>query len=139
MGKKTKIIIIEDDEVLARVLYTELSTAGFDVSQAFDGEAGLEMVRSKHPDLVMLDLILPKKHGFEVLEDLKKSPDTKAIPVILLTLLGEDDDIKKGLKLGADDYIVKADHPVAEIIEKVKNFFAKESRPQAKRPARKQK
>lgn len=132
MAKKNKIVIVEDDEVLAKVLNSELTGAGFEVAQAFDGEAGLKLVREKRPNLVMLDLVLPKKHGFEVLEELKKSPDTKAIPVILLTLLGEDDDIKKGLKLGADDYIVKADHPVGEIIEKVKGFFAKESHPQAK-------
>lgn len=130
--EKTKIVLVEDDEALAKVLYTELSKAGFDTSQAFDGEAGLDLVKSKHPDLVLLDLVLPKKHGFEVLEELKKSPDTRAIPVIILTLLGEDDDIKKGLRLGADDYIVKSDHPIGEIIEKVRDFFAKESHPQAK-------
>ena len=132
MGKKTKIVLIEDDQVLAKVLYNELSHAGFDVSQAFDGEEGLELVKFKRPNLVLLDLVLPKKHGFEVLEELKKSPDTRAIPVIILTLLGEDDDIKKGLRLGADDYIVKSDHPIGEIIEKVRDFFAKESHPQAK-------
>ncbi|MBI2037760.1 MAG: response regulator [Candidatus Magasanikbacteria bacterium] len=130
--EKIKIVIVEDDEVLAKVLYTELFDAGFDALQAFDGESGLEMVKSKHPDLVLLDLVLPKKHGFEVLEELKKFPGTKAIPVIVLTMLGEDDDIKKGLRLGADDYIVKSDHPVGEIIEKVQHFFAKESHPQAK-------
>lgn len=129
--KKNRIVIIEDDEILAKVLYTELSEAGFDVSQAFDGEAGLELVRSKHPNLVLLDLILPKKHGFEVLEELKKSPETKAIPVMILTLLGEDEDVKKGMRLGADDYLVKSSHAIAEIVEKVKNFFVKESHPQA--------
>lgn len=130
--EKTKIVVVEDDEALAKVLYTELSDAGFDTSQAFDGESGLELVKSKHPDLVLLDLVLPKKQGFEVLEELKKSPDTKAIPVIILTVLDEADDIKKGLKLGADDYIAKSEHPIGEIIEKVKSFFAKESHPQAK-------
>ncbi len=123
MAKKNKIVIVEDDEVLAQVLNNELEDAGFEVTQAFDGQSGLALVKSKRPNLVLLDLVLPKKHGFDVLGELKKSPDTKGIPVIILTLLGEDDDIKKGLKLGADDYIVKADHPVAEIIEKVKSFL----------------
>ncbi|MDO8523241.1 MAG: response regulator [bacterium] len=123
MGK-IKIALIEDDEVLSKVLRAELVDAGFDVSQAFDGEAGLELARSKKPDLVLLDLILPKKHGFEVLEEMKKSPDTKNIPVIILTLLGEDENIKKGLRLGAGDYLVKSNHAVAEIVEKIKNFFA---------------
>ena len=128
MGK-TKITLIEDDKILSKVLHAELTDAGFEVSQAFDGEAGLGLVRSKRPDLVLLDLILPKKHGFEVLEELKKSPETKAIPVIILTLLGEDEDIKKGLRLGANDYLVKSNHAIAEIVEKVKNFFAKEAHP----------
>src|SRR3989344_178829 len=120
-----KIVLIEDDEILSKVLVAELGDAGFDVSQAFDGEAGLELVKKEHPDLVLLDLILPKKHGFEVLEELKKSSDTQNIPVIILTLLGEDGDIKKGLSLGADDYLVKSSHAVTEIIEKVKDFLAK--------------
>lgn len=129
-----KIVLVEDDEILSKVLSTELRDSGFEVSQAFDGEAGLELVRSKRPDLVLLDLILPKKHGFVVLEELKKSPETKAIPVIILTLLGEDEDIKKGLRLGANDYLVKSSHAIAEIVEKVKNFFAKEQHPQAEQP-----
>ena len=78
--------------------------------------------------LLLLDLMLSKKHGFEVLEELKKSPDTKAIPVIILTLLGEDGDIKKGLSLGADDYIVKSEHAIGEVSEKIKNFLEKASR-----------
>lgn len=129
-----KIVLIEDDEILSKVLSTELEDAGFKMAQAFDGEAGLALVRSEQPDLVLLDLILPKKHGFVVLEELKKSPDTKAIPVIILTLLGEDEDIKKGLRLGADDYLVKSNHAIAEIVEKVKNFFAKERHPEGASP-----
>lgn len=133
MGK-IKIILIEDDEVLSKVLYTEFIDAGFEVEQAFDGEAGLELVRSQKPDLVLLDLVLPKKHGFEVLEALKKNPVTKNIPVVILTLLGQDEDIKKGLQLGANDYLVKSSHAVAEIVEKVKNFFAKEQHPEGAQP-----
>lgn len=129
-----KIVLVEDDEILSKVLSTELHDAGFEVSQAFDGEAGLALVRSKRPDLVLLDLVLPKKHGFVVLEELKKSPETKAIPVIILTLLGEDEDIKKGLRLGANDYLVKSSHAVGEIVEKVKNFFAQESHPEGDQP-----
>lgn len=129
-----KIVLIEDDEILAKVLYEELSEADFDVFQAFDGEEGLGLVRDKEPDLVLLDLILPKKNGFDVLEELKKSPVTHDIPVIILTMLGRDDDIKKGLRLGANDYIVKSQHAVAEIVDKVNNFFGKEQHPEAKKP-----
>ena len=127
-----KIVLIEDDEILSKVLFTEFSEAGFKVLQAFNGETGLGLVRTERPDLVLLDLILPKKLGLEVLEELKKSPDTRNIPVIILTLLSEDEDIKKGLRLGADDYLVKSSHATAEIVEKVRNFFAKEQHPQAK-------
>lgn len=121
------IVLVEDDEILAEVLSTELTDAGFKVFRASDGEVGLELAKTKDPDLVLLDLILPKKHGFEVLEELKGSPDTHHIAIIVLTLLGEDDDIKKGLSLGADDYIVKSSHAVAEIVEMVKSFLLKKN------------
>lgn len=130
-----KIVLIEDDEILSKVFYEELRDAGFEVWQAFDGEAGLAMVQAKRPNLVLLDLLLPKKLGLEVLEALKASPDTKAIPVIIITMSAGDEEIKKGLRLGANDYIVKSQHAVAEIVEKVKAFFAKEQHPEANQPA----
>lgn len=129
--KNIKILLIEDDEILSKVVYEELKEANFDVLQAFDGEEGLKLAMEKKSDLILLDLILPKKHGFEVLEELKKSPVTRDIPVIILTMLGSDEDIKKGLKMGANDYIVKSQHAVSEIIDKVKDFFVKESHPEA--------
>ncbi len=135
---KLKIVLVEDDEILAKVLYEELLEADFDVFQAFDGEEGLNLAKSKKPDLVLLDLVLPKKPGFDVLEELKKSPVTHDIPVIVLTMLGRDDDIKKGLRLGANDYIVKSQHAVGEIVEKVKNFFGKEQHPEAKKPSKRE-
>lgn len=128
---KIKIVLIEDDEILSKVVYEELVNAGFDVKRAFDGEEGLKAVKSEKPNLVLLDIILPKKNGFEVLEELKQSPEMRDYPVIMLTMLGSDEDIKRGLKLGANDYIVKGQHAVAEIIEKVKDFFGQESRPEA--------
>lgn len=124
---KTKIVLIEDDEILAKVLYAELKDADFEVVQTFDGESGLALVKAQKPDLVLLDLILPKKHGFEVLTELKKSPETSGVPILILTMLGSDEDIKKGLQLGADDYIVKSQHAVGEIVEKVKNFLVKKN------------
>lgn len=131
---RIKILLVEDDEVLAKVIYEELNEAGFETLRVYDGEAGLTMAREKRPDLILLDILLPKKNGFDVLETLKKSPETKKIPVIMLTMLGSDDDIKKGLHLGASDYIVKSQHAVGEIVEKVKNFFAKEQHPPANGP-----
>jgi DNA-binding response OmpR family regulator len=121
--KKKNIILIEDDAILSKVVNEELEDADFKISTAFSGREGLDMVRSELPDLILLDLILPEIHGFDVLAELKKDPKTKNIPVIILTMLGSDDDIKKGISLGAQDYIVKSQHAVGEIIEKVKSFL----------------
>lgn len=132
---KIRILLVEDDEVLSKVVYEELTEAGFESFQAYDGEAGLQLAREKQPDLILLDILLPKKNGFDVLAALKKSPETKEISVIMLTMLGSDDDIKKCLHLGADDYIVKSQHALPEIIDKVKNFFAKEKQLQASQPS----
>jgi DNA-binding response OmpR family regulator len=126
---RNKILLVEDDAVLAKVLYEELSDADFEVFQAYDGEVGLRMALEKMPSLILLDVLLPKKNGFEVLEAIKKSPEAKQIPIIMLTMLGSDEDIKKGLQLGASDYIVKSQHALPEIVEKVKEFFAKEPQP----------
>jgi DNA-binding response OmpR family regulator len=130
---KMKILLIEDDEVLSRMVHEELIEAGFESFQAFDGEVGLAMAREKHPDLIpdliLLDILLPKKNGFEVLEILKKLSETKAIPVVLLTMLGGDDDIKRGMQLGADAYIVKSQFALSEIVERVKTYFAEKALP----------
>ena len=131
---KIKIVLVEDDQILSKVIYEELKEAGYDVDRVFDGEEGLKIIRSKKPNLVLLDIVLPKRTGFDVLKDLKASPITKDIPVIIFTMLGRDEDIKKGLKLGANDYIVKSQHAIAEIIEKINDFFGKEEHPKAKKP-----
>ena len=131
---QTKILLVEDDAVLSKVIYEELSESGFEIFQAYDGEIGLQMAAEKMPNLILLDVLLPKKSGFEVLEALKSDHKTQGIPVIMLTMLGSDDDIKKGLHLGANDYIVKSQHALPEIVEKVKEFFAQEQHPEAVQP-----
>jgi len=128
---KITILLAEDDEVLSKVVEEELTEAGFECFQAYDGEVSLRLAQEKKPDLILLDILMPKKNGFDVLEALKRSPETKEIPVIMLTMLGGDDDIKKGLRLGANDYIVKSQHALPEIVEKVGNFFTKEAHPKA--------
>ena len=124
-----KILIVEDDEILSKVLTEELHETGFDVHQAANGEEGLRAIREFHPDLVLLDILMPKMDGFALLQVVKNAAELKQIPVIMLTMLGSDEDIKKGLKMGAADYIVKSQHAVAEIVEKVKGFFSEESHP----------
>jgi DNA-binding response OmpR family regulator len=103
-----KIIVIEDEQILLRALNVELLSQGFEVLSAKDGESGLKLITQELPQLVLLDLILPKLHGFEVLKALKENESTKDIPVIILSNLGQDSDIKKAKELGAADYFVKA-------------------------------
>lgn len=130
--KNPKIVLAEDDRILSKVIYEELTEGGFEVKQVFDGKESLTVISAERPSLVLLDILMPSMNGFEVLQQLKKSPATKDIPVIMLTMLGSDDDIKKGFQLGANDYIVKSQHAVSEIVEKVKEFFGDETQPEAK-------
>ena len=118
-----KIALIEDDEILSKFLFEELKAAGFDIQLFGDGEAGLAGVRNIKPDLVLLDLVIPKKTGMEVLQELKADTMTQAIPVIVITMNSDDETLKKALGLGANDYFIKSQHPIAEIVEKIKQFF----------------
>lgn len=123
-----KIVIVEDEEILLKVLEEKFEKAGFDVAVATDGAQAIPIIQKSNPDIVLLDLVLPKKHGFEVLQDLKSNSNLKTIPVIALSNLGQDEDIKKALRLGAEDYIVKTQHPINEVVEKVKNCLVIKSR-----------
>lgn len=123
-----KILLIEDDEILSKVLEQELREEKFDVTQAFDGEAGLEAAQRMRFDLILLDVILPKKNGFAVLETLQASAATKDMPVLMLTMLGSEEDIRRSVRLGARGHIVKSHHAVADIIKKVQTFFATEKK-----------
>lgn len=114
-----KLLIVEDEEILIKVLEEKFKQEGFEVKIAQDGEVVLSITKDFHPDLILLDLILPKKSGFEVLKELKADPELKIIPVIILSNLGQDEEIKQALGLGAKDYYVKAQHPIKEVVEKV--------------------
>lgn len=120
-----EVLVIEDEEVLAKVFKEKLEKSGYSVHIAGDGDAALGLAESSKPDVIVLDLLLPKKSGFEVLEALKANEMLKRIPVIVVSNLGEDNDIKKALKLGAADYYVKSEHPINEIVEKIKNVLLK--------------
>lgn len=119
-----KILIVEDDEFLADIYKTKFELEGFKVTIATDGERGLKAIQNKKPDLVLLDILLPKMDGFAILQTIKKDPETKKIPVILLTNLGQKEDVQKGLNLGAADYLIKAHFNPAETVEKVKKILA---------------
>ena len=117
-----RILIIEDDEFLLGLLVEKLTKEQFIVSVAFDGEEGLKKLKQEEPDLIILDLILPGMHGFEFLKRIKKDPKTSQIPVIILSNLGQRQEIEQGIKLGAVDYLVKANFTPKEIVEKIKRY-----------------
>jgi len=114
------ILIIEDDKFLRQLIAQKLLKEGYDVSEAIDGEEGLKKVKEEKPDLVLLDLILPGIDGFEVLSQLGKDESVSQIPVIILSNLGQKEDVERGLNLGAIDYLIKAHFTPGEIIEKIK-------------------
>lgn len=118
-----KILIIEDDKFLRDLIARKLTGEGFDISMAVDGEEGIKKIRDKRPDLVLLDLILPGIDGFEVLSRMRGDPSVASIPVIILSNLGQREEVEKGLKLGAIDYLIKAHFTPGEIIEKIKNVL----------------
>lgn len=120
-----KILIVEDEEILAKVLAEKFEKSKLNTEIASDGEEASEMIKSYKPDIVVLDLMLPKKDGFEVLKEMKESDDLKRIPVVIISNLEEDENIKRGLQMGAVDYFVKANHPVNEIVDKIKALTLK--------------
>ncbi|MDP2864422.1 MAG: response regulator [bacterium] len=114
------ILFIEDESALQKTFGEILSQEGYEMIPALDGETGLEMAKTKKPDLILLDLILPKVHGFDVLKQLKEDPGTKGIPVIILTNLEGMGDVDKAIGLGATTYLVKAKYTLEEVLEKIK-------------------
>lgn len=114
-----KILFVEDEEALQRAMGEMLEQKGFNVLRAMDGELGIALAKKELPDLILLDLVLPKKNGFEVLKGLKQDPVTNGIPVIVLTNLEGSADVEKALSLGATTYLVKANYNLADIFEKI--------------------
>ena len=116
----TSIILVEDDSFISGMYQTKLSSLGFAVEVIDNGEVAAERLgKDPLPDLILLDVVLPKRDGFEILETLRKEERTKDIPVILLTNLGQKPDVERGIKLGADDYIIKAHYTPSEVVEKI--------------------
>lgn len=121
--KKIKILLIEDDSFLSGMYDTKLKLEGFDVILAEDGAKGLELSVSQRPDIILLDIILPKMDGFTTLKHLKDNTETKKIPVILMTNLGQKEDVERGIALGAQDYLVKAHFMPSEVVEKIRQYL----------------
>lgn len=118
-----KILIIEDDKFLRELIAQKILKEGYDIVETVDGEKGLEAAKKEKPDLILLDLILPGIDGFEVLSKVKEDPAVSEIPVIILSNLGQKDDIERALKIGATDYMIKAHFTPSEIILKIKGIL----------------
>jgi CheY-like chemotaxis protein len=116
-----KILIVEDEDVLRKTLAEYLTDEKFNVLSAADGEEGLKLAEKEIPDLILLDIILPKVDGYEFLERMKKNEKTKDIPIILLTNLESAEDIQKAFEKGATTYLVKSDYKLEDIAKKIKN------------------
>lgn len=117
------VLIIEDDKFLRDLMVLKLKKEGFRVSEAVEGEEGLKKAKSEKPDIIILDLIIPGMDGFAFLEAAKKDPDTESIPVIVLSNLGQREDIERAKALGAKDYMVKAQLTPIEVVERIKTVL----------------
>lgn len=125
MKKHPKIVIVEDDEFILNMYETKFDEEKFEVFSTDNGVAGVELIKKEIPDIVLLDILLPKKDGYSVLSEIKKTEKTKTIPVILLTNIGQKDSIDRGMQLGATDYLIKAHFTPSEVVKKVKSVLQK--------------
>jgi DNA-binding response OmpR family regulator len=115
-----KVLIVDDDAFLSGIYATKLELENFAVVSASDGEEGVKAALKEKPDIILMDVLMPKLDGFEALKRIKADPETKDIPVIMLTNLGQKEDVEKGLQEGAADYLIKAHFVPAEAVEKIK-------------------
>ena len=122
-SKNKKILVIEDEATLQRALSEVLSKEGYEVVFALDGSKGLELAQKENPDLILLDIILPKMDGFEVLKKIKENDEISKIPIIILTNLSDVNDIQKALDLGATTYLVKADFHIEDVLKKIEKVL----------------
>lgn len=120
---KRKLLIVEDDQMISSMYRSKFESRGFEVLSADNGADGLTMAVKEKPVLVLLDIILPQLDGFSVLKRLKKDGRTKKIPVVMLTNLGTGEDEKKGIELGAEDYLVKANLTPGEVSKKIETYI----------------
>ena len=125
MKKKATILIIEDEEVFRVVFGGVLKDKGYIIHEATDGKMGIEKVKSLVPDLILLDLVLPVLDGFEVLEQIRADLSINKIPIVVLSVLGEKDKMKKAFELGADDYLIKGEKSPKSILEKIEAILSK--------------
>lgn len=127
MADKAKVLVVEDEEILLTGLKEELESGGYEVEGAGDGVEGLEKVKSFKPDLILLDLLMPKMDGMEMLQKLKADSETRDVPVVILTNLSDYEKISEALSLGAMDYLVKANYKLEDLLDKVRTVLSRKS------------
>jgi len=121
-----RILLVEDDEALASVYLMRLQTEGFDVRHVPNGEDALASALSYKPDLILLDAMMPKVSGFDVLDILRNTPETANLKIIMLTALSQDSDKARAESLGVDDYLVKSQVVIADVIDRIKHHLGTE-------------
>jgi DNA-binding response OmpR family regulator len=119
-----KILIIEDDRYISKMYQLKLSLDGFDVQVADNGRVGVDKVKEFLPDIVLTDILMPEMDGFEVIKTIKDDPELKTIPILIMSNLGQEDHIQKGLELGALGYIVKSQYTPSRVVDKIKEILA---------------
>lgn len=122
---RKKILMIEDDSFIVKMYRTKFEDLGFLFRDASTGDKGIDLARREKPNLIVLDIVLPQKDGFQVLRDIKKDSELSSVPVLLLSNLGQQEEVEKGLALGAEDYIIKAHFTPSEVIERVRKMLLK--------------
>jgi len=124
-NRNKKILIVEDEEFLTEMYRTKFESLGYTVFNAPEGKKGLELMRKEKPDLVLLDIIMPDIDGYEVLKEVRRSPELKNLLVVVLSNLGQEEEVTKGMQLGADAYFVKSDLTPTQLVEKAEGIIAK--------------
>ena len=122
-AKPKRILLVEDDDALANVYQTRLQAEGFDVRRVANGEDALSNAIEYKPDLVLLDVMMPKVSGFDVLDIFRNTPQTANLKVIVLTALSQESDRQRADKIGADDYLVKSQVVIADVVERIKHHL----------------
>jgi len=124
-NKKISVLIIEDDSYISDMYKIKLESENFEVIIAKDGTIGIKLLEKQKPDIILLDIVMPKMDGFDILKTIKGNVELKKVPVVLLTNLSQKENVERGFELGADSYIIKAHFTPSEVVEKIKGILEK--------------
>ncbi|OGF61314.1 hypothetical protein A2662_00470 [Candidatus Giovannonibacteria bacterium RIFCSPHIGHO2_01_FULL_45_33] len=125
---KTKVLIVDDDEFLLEMYAMKFTEFGFQVDTAENGEEAVKKAKADPPDVILMDVVMPKMDGFDLLRNLKKENAAPDAVTLVLTNLGQKDDVEKGMKLGATDYIIKAHFTPSEVVKRVESLLARKNK-----------